>query len=528
MTVTTGIRRTTAAPVACGKATRSGIAPGGRRLCAARVNPRLRTTLVALAACALAAFLGSELAEGSYFLSALAAVVIVSAILIRLTGLAADTILLGLVLIGYFVGNRGFAQLMPAPGIPLLPAEGALLIACSWQAIQCAFERTLPFQRDALNWAVLAWLLAGTVRVGFDVPRYGLLALRDYAQVYYAVFFFLAQHMARNPAAGRYLVGCLRVASLVLLPVYVLYLLFPQFFLNQLTVSGVPLVFYKGDIVVTFLAIGAVLLFHQATGHQRYWAWPFITAMLLLVLAGGNRASLLGLLIVSGLLLLARRWRWPLFLGALAGGALLGLVGLATIFDHTWSQQKLSSLSDQATSIVDVTGSRRYESTDSYNKGDNNRFRLVWWRNVAEETWNTNPLLGLGFGADLARGFVQEYYPETDEEFTTRSPHNVFLTVFARMGAVGLVIWLVFVGLLLRNTWRSLRFNADPVNWSLWCGAGVVLVSAAFGVVLEGPMGAVVFWTMLGLANARSSTTPVGSPAVAAVKDLPEPVAGPA
>jgi hypothetical protein len=29
----------------------------------------------------------------------------------------------------------------------------------------------------------------------------------------------------------------------------------------------------------------------------------------------------------------------------------------------------------------------------------------------------------------------------------------------------------------------------------------VILTSACFGVVLEGPMGAVVFWSVLGLAN---------------------------
>jgi hypothetical protein len=28
--------------------------------------------------------------------------------------------------------------------------------------------------------------------------------------------------------------------------------------------------------------------------------------------------------------------------------------------------------------------------------------------------------------------------------------------------------------------------------------------SACFGVVLEGPMGAIVFWTLLGVANART------------------------
>jgi hypothetical protein len=34
----------------------------------------------------------------------------------------------------------------------------------------------------------------------------------------------------------------------------------------------------------------------------------------------------------------------------------------------------------------------------------------------------------------------------------------------------------------------------------------VLLVAACFGVVLEGPMGAAVFWTILGLASATSTS----------------------
>ena len=39
----------------------------------------------------------------------------------------------------------------------------------------------------------------------------------------------------------------------------------------------------------------------------------------------------------------------------------------------------------------------------------------------------------------------------------------------------------------------------------LWLGGWGIFTSACFGVVLEGPMGAVVFWTILGLASATSA-----------------------
>lgn len=125
------------------------------------MDPRLRTALVALAASLAAVVLGWQVAEGAYAWPALAAVTIVAAVLVRLIGLPFDTIFTGFLLIGYIVGNRGFAQLMPVPNLPLLPAEIGLALATACVLVRCAFERRLPFRQDALNWAVLAWLAVG-------------------------------------------------------------------------------------------------------------------------------------------------------------------------------------------------------------------------------------------------------------------------------------------------------------------------------------------------------------------------------
>ncbi len=467
------------------------------------MDPRLRTTLAYIAASLVAVFVGLQVAEGTYAWPVLAAVVTLATILVRFSGISADTIFIGFLVIGYIVGNRGFAQLMPAPGLPLLPAEAGLLLAVGWRTIRCAFEGQLPFRRDALNWIVLAWLVIGTVRVVFDVPRHGFLAVRDYAMIYYAVFFFLTQHMGRDPAARRYLTNCFLFAVLALVPVYILFQIFPTFFMTQLTVFREPLVYYKGDLAVTFLAIGSLLIFHWAKGAHRFWAWPLSTGMFLYVISGDNRASLLGAVAASLLLLLARHGRFPVLQGAVTAVALAIVVALAVLFENNWANRKLHGLSDRLQSIADVTGRGRYESAESFNKGDNNRYRLVWWKNVAVETWTTSPVFGLGFGADLARGFVQEYYPDPSEEFNVRSPHNMFLTTFGRMGLAGLAVWTVFCGVLLGRTCTALRRSHDPLVWSLWCSVWVILVSSTFGVVLEGPMGAVVFWTLLGLAHSH-------------------------
>lgn len=493
------------------------------------MDPRLRTTLVTAIASVTAVLLGFAIADGSYFWPMAITVVLVATILVRLTPVPPDAILLGGIIVGYIVSNRGFAQLSPVSGVPLLPAEIALAVAVAWRGIMCAFQRQLPFRLDALNSAVLAWLILGTARVLFDVGPHGLMAVRDYAMIYYAGFFFLAQHMARNPYTAGYLHGCLLAAVAVLLPLYFLFVSFPSFFLQQLTVKGTPLIYYKDDIARIFLVVGSFLLFHWASGRQRYWAWPLAVAMFVYVAGGDNRASLVAGILTCGLLLAARRWHFPaLQAGATAVGLLLVVI-LAGVFANDWAERKLAGVGDRLASLTDIHGTGRYVSEDSFNKGDNNRFRFVWWRNVAEETWQTNPVFGLGFGADLAGGFVQEYYPNAGEEFNTRSPHNIFLTIFGRMGLAGVAVWVVFCFILLRRTWFSLRHREDPVSWSFWASAWVVLLSACLGVVLEGPMGAVIFWTLLGLAHARDAAAEE-TPAAEVSAAPPEPalVASPA
>jgi hypothetical protein len=475
------------------------------------VNPQVRQGLIAAACSIVAVLLGWQIAEGKIFsfdvagfVATAALALALGAILVRVFRLPADVVMLGAVVFGYIVGNRGFAQLTLSSSLPLLPAETALLVTGGWWVVASAFERRLPWDNDLLNRLVMLWLGAGTVRLFFDVRVNGFLAVRDFAMVYYALFFFIAQRMARKAGARRYMFGSLLLASTILLPCVELYSAFPRFFFSQLTVQGSPLIYYKGDLAFTFIAVGSFLVFFAAPGRHRYWAWPVATAMFVFVAAGDNRASLFGAVMVMLLLLVAGRWQYPAMQAGAVAVALAALVLLSVVFDNDWAGKKIQSAGDRVQSMVDFQGRKAYSSDENLSKGDNNRFRAVWWRSVVLETWHGNPVFGLGFGHDLAKNFVQEYSPDITEEFTTRSPHNVFLSVFGRMGAAGLAVWLGICALMLGGSWRSLRRGGEPLARGLWCGVWVILVSATFGVVLEGPMGAVPFWVMLGLAHAMT------------------------
>lgn len=484
------------------------------------MNPQVRGWLITGGSALLAVWVGWAIADGPLGLTALAAAISLAAILVRLTRLPVAVIVLGLLLIGYVVGNRGFAQIMLLPRFPLFPAEFGLLVCIGSVLIQAAAHRAKPWRRDPLNWAVLAWLALGTARVLADVPRYGFVALRDYAMIYYAAFFFVAQHQALHARARKYLVGCLGVAVITLLPVNSLFQAFPRFFLTALTVRGSPLVYLKGDLAATFLSAGAVIVFHVLRVHHRLWGCGLAAAMFLTVFAGDSRASLFGCAVAAGWLLLTRRWGIPAVQAGVAALALAVLAAAAFLGNSQAAGERLQAISDRAASIADIRGTHAYINDDNAYKADNNRFRLVWWHTVAEETLRQGPVCGLGFGYDLARGFLQVYDPAMGDDFTARSPHSIVMSVFGRMGCVGLAAFTILVGAMACRTWRTLRDrSADPAAVGLWCAAWVILASACFGVVLEGPMGAVVFWSVLGLANGIPNAGPGGTPAAGPEKE---------
>jgi O-antigen ligase len=169
---------------------------------------------------------------------------------------------------------------------------------------------------------------------------------------------------------------------------------------------------------------------------------------------------------------------------------------------------------DRIESITDVSHSHSYRGDSGESSAQNNQFRLVWWESVISETMDKGPVFGLGFGYDLAKRFLISYEaPLNAFEFDTRSPHSIWITVLGRMGLLGLICFVVIAFLILREAVRIARSvargQAQPATLVHWCAALILLGSATFGVVLEGPMGAIPFWTLLGFAVSAPKQDPL-------------------
>ena len=471
------------------------------------MNPRLRYWLALALGAAAGVVVAVDLAQESYLSAVLLSGLIAWAVLEWKGGPRPEAWLLAVALVGYILGNRGFAQIQLAPRLPLFPAEAVLLVAVPVLLMRLAQGSATAFRRDALNFAVLLWALLGAARLPVDLSRHGFLAARDFAMVYYVAFFFLGQALAAHEMSGRLLRRALTVGCVVLPLLVTTFRVFPEFFLGVMTVRGVPLVFYKDDLLATLFAAAFFWLWTRwEVTRGRLWLVPIAASLLMIATTASPRAAMVAVAGVTGLWLLARRWRVAAAQGAIIGAAALGAVALVVVGNRDIRESAAYPAYENVVSIFDYRATGSYGARQSGDPGDNNRFRIVWWRAVAEETVEENPVFGLGFGHDLAARFLADYGLLQADDFSARSPHSMIMSVFGRLGFAGLVGWLAIAGAMVALMRRALRTgSADrrgfaSVAWVIW-------ISACFGVVLEGPMGAVVFWTALGLANAAPDDT---------------------
>jgi hypothetical protein len=467
------------------------------------MSPRIRLILFAVVGVAIGMFVGADIANEHYGWAVLVILACTWLVVKRVSAAKTDSWLLAVVVIGYVVGNRGFAQLQPSDLVPLLPAEAALLVVVPMLLFRMFFRQSLGVRRDWLNYSIIIWVLIGAIRLPLDMNRYGVIALRDFATVYYAAFFFIAQALGTHFSSEKVLTRGLTVAFVGLLPVVVSILISPDFLVDNFTWRGVPIIYHKSDLIATSLAAGFFWLWTRwSKSHRRFWLLAAAASLLLIALMMSPRAGMFAVALTTAIWVIAGRWRIAAFQ--------LGIISAATVITlavMTFSGGEITtsvpySMYEHAISIFDPAGTGNYINNESGDLGGNNQFRLIWWRDVVEDTLAEAPLLGQGFGADLSTRFLADYDLLGDETFSARSPHSMLVTVIGRMGFIGLAAWIMVSGSIAVLVWRLLK-SGDPDSMGLASITAVVWTSACFGIVLEGPMGAVIFWTVLGLANTR-------------------------
>jgi hypothetical protein len=157
-----------------------------------------------------------------------------------------------------------------------------------------------------------------------------------------------------------------------------------------------------------------------------------------------------------------------------------------------------ATLQQMIENILSIFGS----SSDSGLEGTK-QFRLAWWGTIVDYTFFGDYFwTGKGFGVNLADddGF------QSTADGSLRAPHNSHMTVLARMGVPGLLLWLLVQGAfgigLLRATLAHRRAGEAGLGavggWILvyWVA---MMVDTSFDPYLEGPQGGIWFWAIFGL-----------------------------
>ncbi|HWY52683.1 MAG TPA: O-antigen ligase family protein [Chthoniobacterales bacterium] len=473
------------------------------------MSASIKVFVVAALGLVFAVLIGSQLGSGSWTIP----LIIVGSCLLGVVlhlfakGVRPEALILGFLFIGYIVGNRGFANISLSRTLPLYLGEVSLIACAAIMFCRRAFTRQRMIPKTFLGRAITAFVVIGALRTLYDLERGAFefaTIVRDAATVYYALFFYIGYYLGNHPKSRAVLDRAIVFAFVLLIPAFVVSAFWPDALLH-LTLRGYPLILLKGDLAATFLGIGSFYLFLSSDHYRRKPLWIAGSLILFGLMAMGlMRAAVVGFMLATVLLLYASEWRllrWQIGVGLLAAIILMLVQNASTT---SREENFLVRITDRLYSMTDPFGTKQYRLSSTSSSLNNTRFRTEWWLAVWRQTIDKGPITGLGFGYDLASRFLMSYDLPLERDFTTRSPHGIFVTVLGRMGFIGLISFtVVCVGVFsaaFRRASLVRRRKLPAYELRHWCAVLMILGAATFGVVLEGPMGGVLFWSLLGLA----------------------------
>jgi hypothetical protein len=335
---------------------------------------------------------------------------------------------------------------------------------------------------------------------------YGFDSLRDSAIVIYGGFSFIVIGLLLEDA-GR--------INIVLRHYRIMLATVPALFVGLLLIKywgediprlygPVPILDIGPSAVGTHLA--GTMVF-ALIGYRRVsWFWVFVWLATVALVSATNRGATLAVVVpVAIAMLVLRRYRLMLTTVVAAVGLFSALLAIESTFgDYTEAKDSIDrpvsahQIVENAKSIIGQSG-QQTEGTKLW--------RLNWWDIIINDTIHgPNFWTGRGFGINLAdadgfAGTGDRHNPRPP----TRSPHNAHMTVLARAGIPGVVMWacvLVSWFGMMMGAMLTARVRGHERWVELFvfvtCYAMSIMINATFDVVLEGPMQGIWFWCLFG------------------------------
>jgi hypothetical protein len=407
---------------------------------------------------------------------------------------------LAIVLLGYALMGKGFAYLgFP----PLYVGEIAFLSGIVVFLRSGAFVGAFATLPAVLLVLLMAWVLARTFPF---IGLYGFDSLRDSAIVIYGSFAFIVIGLLLEDA--RRINTILRYYGIMLVssPAMFVGLLLIKYWGDDIPrlYGPVPIVDIGPSSVGTHLA-GTMV--YALIGYRKVsFLWMIVWFATLALVSATNRGATLAVIVPVTIAMLAlRRYRLMLTTVVAAVSLFAALLTLESTFgDYNEAKDSIErpvsahQIVENVTSIIGQSG-QQTEGTKQW--------RLNWWDIIINDTLHgPNFWTGRGFGINLADadgfgGTGDSHNPHPP----LRSPHNAHMTLLARSGVPGVVLWaLVLVSwfAMLVRAMLTARARGDERWVELFlfvaCYAMSIMINATFDVVLEGPMQGIWFWCLFG------------------------------
>ncbi len=404
----------------------------------------------------------------------------------------------------YIILNSGFMMVRIPPVGVGIPIGEVVLIGC---LCVISLPVLLPkMGKEAWLFPILLWWGMSLSRCLIDTTVGGAWSFRDASQaiesLYLIVGFWLANSVENLSYFFRWLRKILLVAIAygLLLPAnHYLQSFSPR--LPGVAGVGAPLIFSVTNTAVILIWAACWLLI-DGKQKDKLTKGRILLACLLVTFSvafAQQRTIYLAVLMTGAILFLTKRrlatkWATILLFGVVAIGA-ISVSGI-NVEGGRGHKISLDFISQHFQSITGSSGSGDVEGSAA-----GVSLRLGWWRRIYQQMQGSHRVMifGLGYGVSLT-----DFHGALGA--SAREPHNSYISVLARLGISGMLVWVAMQASLYLSWWRSfqlcrrMRWVRDQDNLLLLLIYSVQVLAYAIGEDgFEKPFLAIPYYLFFGV-----------------------------
>jgi O-antigen ligase len=405
---------------------------------------------------------------------------------------------------GYLILNTGFEMIRVPPVGPGIPI-GELVLVFSLCMVD-VIALLSKMATEVWIFPIFLWWAMSLSRSLYDVHVGGAWSFRDASQAIESLFLIVGFWIVNSSSNIHYFFRWLRRVFLIAIPYGLLFPFAPTLqdyspSLPGMGTNSAHLIFQMTNTPNILVWAACWLLIEPGRSRSPVRSRELLAAFLVAfaVAFAQARTIYLGVLIVGILLFvtrsrLATRWTALLVLGIL----IIGAVSISGISIKGREHKKIS-LDFIVSHFEAISGKASSGETEGAAEGVPQR--IGWWLAIYKKMIRSPQKLifGLGYGIPLT-----DFHGNGG--VIVREPHNSYISVFARLGISGMLVWLLMQGALFFSWARAYRlagrmgWSEDRANLLVLLVFNVLLLNTAIGEDgFEKPFYAIPYYLFFGV-----------------------------